>query len=846
MSQFLTVDSALEGTRGFLPSQFRVRMVGWGTYDQGRGIVMSLESLIESEVNRFQRKDLEAAGWITVDVDLNSRKLVNRPSFLGQIFSTVTYALNPRGLARHVVRGCLFSEPLGRNKVACDVELTLSFPDQSEYAPARARATVSDLARLSLNPALAIEMLVQASAAKIQGELKKETIYDFDAVVLPRFNGDLVQTLWRAGLKADVSIEWEGYVESEPYNMDDIVVPFRIPGVARRLETKLSCEIVPEPGLKAVIASLKPDKARLARAAREAVAAYFDDAGLFDKLLRNHGAVEAGCGRLIDERLKPIAHRLRGFALSKPQGLPVAPPEQIQVEVETPIQLSDSEQPVPLKHTAQLVLKDHGKFIVKSLDQAIDPKEYAVMVIRGAAAKLLQGKTFVDLVQAFVLDPLNHQRTQQPPKLTLGNDFGSEIKNGLREIGYDIHHIATAPKAKLVELLIQSPNIALAQKEFQLKGGAVVTLAVGFSGNLTSLDEIRGRMTLETDPVADMQTDLPGIVQAVLGDVSPFEYDTGTPLGESGESWHARLDRKLRERLKSTYGFTAHNLQINAQESVPRSYLRHLQAGGGHSFEIDNYSPGEDGRSGGLTLRITYSVKEPRPGDTSAGGYEPYRTYERYIEASLYAFEVGEVHSRIQSAVKGQLNPILSRLTRDQILAMLANARDGHDATLRGYYRSLVQRAKSFVAETFGLIIDLSIVVESDDPRGFATIVAESDIQEFKDRKNIERAVRTSKAETARLAWDKYHTALLKYEPETADASEKQALEELKRTAKEIEAESEMGKGTHIGSALQGLGGSRASADLSLIFGPQAEAPPHIPDSKHRPDRDNIIDIEGQ
>jgi hypothetical protein len=838
MSQFLAVDSALLVTRGFLPGQIRVRMVGLGTYDQGRGIVMSLESLVESEVDRFRRKDLETAGWITIDVDLNNRKLVNRPSFLGQIFSTVTYAVNPRGLARHVVRGCLFSEPLGRNKLACDVELTLSFPDQSEHAPARARETVSNLSRLSLNPALAIEMLVQASAAKIQGELKKETIYDFDAVVLPRFNGDLVQTLWRAGLKADVSIEWEGYVESEPYNMDDIVVPFRIPGVARRLETKLSCEIVPEPGLKAVIASLKPDKTRLARVAREAVAAYFDDAGLFDKLLRDHGAVEAGCGRLIDERLRPVAHRLRGFALSKPQGLPAAPPEQIEVEVETPVQLSDSERPVPLKHTAQLVLKDRGKFIIKSLDQPIDPKEYAVMVIRGAAAKLLQGKTFVDLVRAFVLDPLNAQRNSKPPELSLGRDFGSAIKSGLNEIGYDIHHIASAPKAKLVELLIQSPNIALAQKQFQLKGGALVTLDIGFSGSLTSLAEMRGRMTLETDPVADMQTDLPAVVQGVLGKVTPFDYDMGTPLAETGKNWLVQLHADIKDHLSSTYGFTAHNLQITPHESVPRSYLRHLQAGGANSFEIDNHSQGEDGRSGGLKLRVTYSVKEPRLGDTSADGHDPYRTYERYIEASLFAFEVGEVHSRIESAIKGQLLPILSRLSRDQILAVLAT----HDVKLRAYYRNLVQPAKSFVAETFGLIVDVSIVVESDDPLGLATIIAQSDVQEFKDRKNIERAVRTAKAEAARRAWDNYHTAVLNYKPEIADASDKQALEELRQTAKDLQAESEMGQGAHIGGALQGLEGPRGSADLSLIFGPQVEALPHMPDPKNRPDRDNIVD----
>ena len=159
-------------------------------------------------------------------------------------------------------------------------------------------------------------------------------------------------TIFRgAGLNATVTIEWDGYSEGEPFGLDDIVVPFRIPGVARRLDTKLSCEIVADPRKKAVIACLLPDKQVVARAAREAIASYFDDEQLFGKLLDDHRSIEKACEAAINERLKPYAHRLRGFALLRPQGLPDPPSDQIQVDVETPIQLTDSETPVPLKHT---------------------------------------------------------------------------------------------------------------------------------------------------------------------------------------------------------------------------------------------------------------------------------------------------------------------------------------------------------------------------------------------------------------------------------------------------------------------------------------------------------------
>jgi hypothetical protein len=803
---------------------------------------MQLESLIESEIDRFRRKDLEIAGWITVDVDRNSRKLVTRPSFLGQIFSTVAYAVNPRGLARHVVRGCTFSEPLGRRKLACDVELTLSFPEQSEHAFDRARAIIGDLARVNLDPIAAIDMLVHSSAAKVQGQLTEETIFDFDAIVLPRFHGDLAKALWTAGLKADVSIEWEGYVETEPYNMDDIVVPFRIPGVARRLETKLSCEIVPDARFKAVIACLRPDKARVTRVAKEAIAAYFDDPALFDKLLADHRAVQAACGQAIDESLKPYAHRLRGFALLKPQGLPATPVDQVQVEVETLVQLSDSERKVPVRHTAQLVLADYPTFVVKSLDRVIDPKDHAIKVIQAAAAKLLQGKTFVDLVQAFVLDPLNAQRRHAEPKLPLGRNFSLEITNGLKEIGYDIHHIATAPKAKLVDILIQSPNITLTQDVFQLRGGAKVTVGISFNGSVTSLDEIRGRMTLDTDPVADMQSDLPGVVQAVLGNVSPFEYDMGTPLETTGLNWLEKLRTDLTNRLSQTFGFTVHNLQINALESDPRVYLRKLQAGGGHSFIIDNKSPSEDGNSGGLMLRLTYGVKEPVPLDETAEGLQvAYRTYQRYIDAGLHIFELEAVHKHIQSAIKGQLNPLLGRMTREQIQAMLAVGRSGADATMRGYYNKLVERAEAFIADTFGLMLELNILVEDDDPLGFATIAAQSDVEEFKNRKGIERAVRIAKAETARMAWDNYHRLLLSYDPATADAADKQALEDHKKKAQELEKESTMGSGSHVGRWLQNGSGQRETRDLSKLFGPSSDPIQPPPKSS---ERDDTIDVQ--
>jgi hypothetical protein len=808
---------------------------------------MSLETLVEFEVDRFRRKDLEVAGWVTVDVDQSSRKQVNRPSVLGQFFSTVVYAVNPNGVARHMVRGCVFSEPEGRNKLECNVELTLSFPETAvKGVPDQVRTILINLIRFNLNPIVAVETLVKYAAAKTQSGLKDETIYDFDGMVLPRFKDVIVDTLRAVGLNATVNTEWGGYSEGAPYALDDIVVPFRIPGVARRLDTKLICEIVADQQKKAVIACLRPDKDVITRVAKEAIASFFDDEALFSELLSDHRSIERACETEINKRLKPYAHRVRGFALSKPQGLPDAPFAQIQVDVDTPIQLTDSETPVPLKHTAQLALSDRSKFIIRSLDQEIDPKEYAVMVIRNAAAKLLQGKTFVDLVQAFVLDPLNVQRKREKPKLDLGEKFSTEIKASLKDIGYDIHHIATTPKAKLVEFLIQSPYITLTQRDYHLKGGAVVVVDITFNGNLTSLDAIRGRMTLETDPAADMQADLPAVAQTVLSGVTPFEYDVGTPLSPTGENWLNRLKSEIKARLEKAYGFSVHNLQTNPRESEPRAFLRKLQAGGAHSFPIDNFSPGDDGQSRGLRLNATYSIREPRLGDEMSDVPNPLRTYERYIEASLYALDPESIHARVRSAVSSELNEILNQLSREMIQAVLLEGKFSRNAIRRDQYSAILRRAREFVSDNFGLLIDLSVSVESDDPQGLTGIILESDAREMGARLQIESKLRISKAEAAVDAWGRYHEALTKYDPETADEGERKRLAELKQAAQELEREAEMGKRAHIGRQLQSKVPKSGGLDPSRVLGLNRGDSERRTDGQEEVNTEDMIDLKTQ
>jgi hypothetical protein len=803
---------------------------------------MSLGSLIEFEIDRFRRKDLENAGWITVDVDQRSRTLVARSSIL-QLFSTMSYGINPDGMARHTVGNCTFSEPQGRNKLGCGVELTLLLPDGApDLVADRARGVITRLARLNLNPVSAIEAVVKSAASRTQTSLKDETIYEFDNVVMPRFKNEIVGAFIEIGLKANASIQWEGYTDSsEPYVMDDVVIPFRIPGVARRLETTLSCEIIADREKKAVIACLQPNKAIVARAAKEAIASYFDDEALFSKLLGDHRAIERACEAEINIKLKPYAHRVRGFAIMKPKGLPDLPPSQIQVDVETPIQLTDSDTPVPLKHTAQLALSDRSRFIIKSLNQAIDPKEYAVLAIKNAAAKLLQGKTFVDLVQAFVLDPLNVQRSQIKPKLELGEQFSGEIKSSLKDIGYDIHHIATTPKAKLVELLIHSPYITLAKHDYQLKGGTPVIVEITFNGNLASLDAIRGRMTLETDPAADMQADLPSVVQSVLGDVTPFHYDAGTPLGDSGENWNDRLRERIKQRLNDAYGFTIHNLQINALESQARAYLRTLQAGGGHTFTIENYSPGRDGQSRGLRLRITYSIREPRI--IEGNRLNPFQVYERYIEAALYTLTPERAHESIKEAIAGELNEVFNRLNREAIQHVLLEGKFGDKQERRREYDALVSRAKNFVANNFGLLIDLSVSVDSDDPRGVTDILLENDATELQARLQIESKLRISKADAARRAWDRYHDALMKYDPQSADEEERNGLGELKRQAQQLEQEAEIGKRPHIADQLRGSVSRPEPLEPSQVLGLEKE---QKLDHKDGVDQDKVIDMKTQ
>ncbi len=804
------------------------------------GLTMPLETLIEFDIDRFRRKDLELAGWLTADVDRTTRKPASRPSFLSQWFATVTYAVNPGGFGTRTVNGCVFSEPQGKHKIACSVELNLAFNDSGAARhPDGVRSLVAGLARLSLDPGAAIDALVKSAAVQIQADLTTETIYDFDSVVLPRFRDAIAASLLSAGFKASMNLEWEGYVADEPFALDDVVAPFRIPGVARRLETKLSCEIVADPRQKAVIACLRPKKERVARVAKEAIAAYFDDETLFATLLDHHRAVEKGCERAINDSLLPYAHRVRGFALSKPQGLPSAPPEQIQVDVETPIQLTDSETPVPLRHTAQLALVNRSQFIVRSLDQAIDPKQYAVEAIRGAAAKLLQGKTFVDLVQAFVLDPLTFERTGVEPKLELGKKFSDAIKERLTEIGFDIHHIATTPKAKVVDLLIQRPYITLAQREYRLHGGSIVMVGITFNGALTSLDAVRGRITRDTDPTEDMQNDLPSLVQNVLGGVTPFEFDMGTSVGETGQSWLSTVEDQIKQRLAAAYGFTVHNVHVAASESEPRAYLRKLQAGGAHSFFIDNHSPGTDGQTQGLRLKVTYGVVEPRLTELPAEKRQTYTTYERYIEAGLYRFEVEEAHLRIQGAIGGELKEVLGQLRRDNILRIVTEGKNGPDEGNRKWYLALLKKATDVVSQSFGLSVDLRLVLDSDDLSGVRSFLADADKDELRRRREIETELRISKAAAAREAFEQYHRALLSYDHATADDEDRRRLDGLKKIAQDLEEEAQIGKRSHLGNRLTDQTGGHHGQDPSLLLAGGTDVAQAQDDID-----DNILDIK--
>jgi len=467
------------------------------------------------------------------------------------------------------------------------------------------------------------------------------------------------------------------------------------------------------------------------------------------------------------------------------------------------------------------------------------------MAIKNAAAKLLQGKTFVDLVQAFVLDPLNEQREKKKPKLDLGAKFSAEIKERLRDIGYDIHHIATTPKAKLVEFIIQSPYVTLPQQRYQLKGGSGVVVDIGFNGNLTHLEAVRGRMTLETDPAAEMQADLPSVAQAVLSGVTPFVYDAGVPLddSETGENWLSLLRTRLTKRLNDKYGFSIHNLQINPRESDPRAYLRRLQAGGAHSFVIENYSPGDDGQSRGLSLRVSYSIREPRLGE---GGdwANPLAIYERYIEANLHTLDPEPVHGRVQAAVSGELNEVFNQLSRETIQTILVEGKHSRNANERRQYDALTRRVRGFVAANFGLLIDLSISIVSADPQGLVRIILQSDADELGARLKVESRLRIARAEAAEAAWNRYYEEKNKFDLETASEGEKKQLEELKRAAEELEDAAEMGKRPHISHQLRSAAKPSGSSNAARVLGLEDNASLLGGEPERAPGADKVVDIE--
>jgi hypothetical protein len=287
-------------------------------------------------------------------------------------------------------------------------------------------------------------------------------------------------------------------------------------------------------------------------------------------------------------------------------------------------------------------------------------------------------------------------------------------------------------------------------------------------------------------------------------------------------------------------------LQINPRESEPRFYLRKLQAGGAHSFEIENYSPGEDGQSRGLRLRVTYSVREPRFGEGNLKGPDLFRIYGRYIEASLYTLESESAHARVQSAIEGELNEVLNRLRREDIQEILAEGKHSRNTQRGREYEVVLQKAKNFISEHFGLLIDLSVSVASDDPKGIASIILESDAKELGARLQIESGLRVSKAEAAREAWNRYHEALKRYDSETADKAERDRLTELKQTAEELEKEAEMGKRAHIGRQLQSDALRTGRLSSSRVLGIEDDSERHNVHAEPESGADNVIDIKAQ
>jgi hypothetical protein len=142
------------------------------------------------------------------------------------------------------------------------------------------------------------------------------------------------------------------------------------------------------------------------------------------------------------------------------------------------------------------------------------------------------------------------------------------------------------------------------------------------------------------------------------------------------------------------------------------------------------------------------------------------------------------------------------------------------------------------------LLIDLSVSVESDDPQGLIGIILESDAKEIGARLQIESKLRVSKAEAAVDAWGRYHEALTKYDPETADEGERKRLTELKHAAQELEREAEMGKRTHIGRQLQSRVPRLGGLDPSRVLGLGRDDNERRADEQKEDDTEDVIDLK--
>jgi len=254
---------------------------------------------------------------------------------------------------------------------------------------------------------------------------------------------------------------------------------------------------------------------------------------------------------------------------------------------------------------------------------------------------------------------------------------------------------------------------------------------------------------------------------------------------------------------------------------------------------MKNNSPGTDGQSLGLGLAVTYNILEPRLGDDPEQTLEAYRTYERYIAAGLHKLDIVETHSGIAFAIQTQLNEVFNHSSRGEIQAVLIEGKTGRDPKLRKAYEALVRRAKISVAQSFGLLIDLSVSVESDDLLGIKGTITSHHATETTAFLEYQLNLQKAKAEAALRARQAYHNAKLEFDHEIADADDRRRLDALKQTAEDLEKEAAIGTRAEIARQLMGnftgMGLLRLEADPTTEQQPQSGVP-----------IDNVIDIESR